>query len=59
LLEYWADAARDKPLFYWQIEAAETAIYLAEVARKYGDAWVENELRGANDRHNPACRASR
>jgi len=53
LLEYWTDAARDKPLFYCQIEAAETAIYLAEVARKYGDAWVENELRGANDSHNP------
>jgi len=53
LLEYWTDAARDKPLFFCQIEAAETAIYLGEVARKYGDAWIENELRAANDNHNP------
>jgi len=53
LLEYWTDAARDKPLFFCQIEAAETAIYLAEVARKYGDAWIENELRTATENHNP------
>jgi len=53
LLDYWTAGGRDKPLFFCQIEAAETAIYLAEVARKYGDAWVENELRAANDTANP------
>jgi len=27
------------------VEALETAIYLTEVAKKFGDAWIENELR--------------
>ena len=53
LLEYWTDAARDKPLFFCQIEAAETAIYLAEVARRYGDTWIEHALAAANEGHNP------
>ena len=44
---------RDKPLFFCQIEAVETAIYITEVARKYGDAWIENDLRTANDTSNP------
>ena len=39
LLAYWTRELRDKPLFFCQIEAAETAIYITEVARKYGDAW--------------------
>src|SRR6266851_5583440 len=49
LLGYWIDPDREKPLFFCQNEALETAIYLAEVARKYGDAWIENALRAAND----------
>ena len=53
LLEYWRDPERPKPLFFCQIEAVETAIYIAEVARKYGDAWIENDLRSANDTSNP------
>jgi type III restriction enzyme len=53
LLEYWTNPKRDKPLFFCQIEAVETAIYIAEVARKYGDAWIENHLREANDSANP------
>ena len=32
LLTYWQDPAREKPLFFCQIEALETAIFLAEVA---------------------------
>ena len=53
LLEYWNDPARDRKLFFCQIEALETIIYIAEVAKKYGDAWIENELREANDGSNP------
>ena len=53
LLRYWTDPRRDKPLFFCQIEAVETAIYIAEVAKKYGDAWIENDLRAANDAANP------
>ena len=53
LLAYWTREMRDKPLFFCQIEAAETAIYITEVARKYGDAWIENDLRTANGTSNP------
>ncbi|PYR74765.1 MAG: restriction endonuclease subunit R [Acidobacteria bacterium] len=53
LLSYWTDPTREKKLFFCQIEAVETAIYTAEVARKYGDAWIENDLRAANDTSNP------
>jgi type III restriction enzyme len=42
-----------KRLFFCQIEALETAIYITEVARKFGDAWIENGLRNANDTSNP------
>jgi len=52
LLEYWTNPAREKKLFFCQIEAVETAIYITEVARKYGDAWIENELREENDQYN-------
>ena len=44
LLEYWSNPERDKKLFFCQIEALETAIYITEVAGKYGDAWIENSL---------------
>ncbi|MBI4264881.1 MAG: DEAD/DEAH box helicase family protein [Acidobacteria bacterium] len=53
LLEYWTDPEREKKLFFCQIEAVETAIYVAEVARKYGDVWIDHDLRGANDTANP------
>jgi type III restriction enzyme len=53
LLEYWTNPERDRRLFFCQIEALETAIYLAEAATKYGDAWIENELRKANESANP------
>ena len=52
LLAYWLDRTREKKLFFCQIEALETAIYISEVARKY-DAWIENRLREANDTSNP------
>jgi len=53
LLHYWTNPHREKPLFFCQIEAVETAIYITEVAAKYGDAWIENDLRRANEDANP------
>lgn len=53
LIEYWTDPSREKKLFFCQIEALETAIYITEVAKKYGDAWIENTLRESNDGSNP------
>jgi len=53
LLKYWTDPSREKPLFFCQIEALETAIWITEVARRHGEAWIENELREANDMSNP------
>lgn len=53
LLEYWTDTEREKKFFFCQIEAIETAIYITEVADKYGDNWIRNELRHANEMANP------
>ncbi len=53
LIAYWTDPSREKKLFFCQNEALETAIYITEVARKYGDAWIENSVRDANDTSNP------
>ena len=53
LLAYWTDPNREKKLFFCQNEALETAIYITEVGKKYGDAWIENAIREANDTSNP------
>ena len=53
LIAYWTDPNREKKLFFCQTEALETAIYIAEVAKKYGDAWIENAIREGNDTSNP------
>ncbi len=53
LLDYWTDGAREKRLFFCQIEALETAIYITEVARKDNAGWIEEELRRYNDDSNP------
>ena len=53
LIAYWTDPNREKRLFFCQNEALETAIYITEVAKKYGDAWIENAIREANDTSNP------
>jgi len=50
LLEYWTKPERERKLFFCQIEALETAIYIAEVAK---NPWIENQLREANDQSNP------
>lgn len=48
LLEYWKRSDRERRLFFCQIEAVETAIYLTEVAKSYGDGWIEEDLKRAN-----------
>ena len=53
LIAYWTDPNREKKLFFCQNEALETAIYIVEVAKKYGDAWIENAIRDGNDASNP------
>jgi type III restriction enzyme len=53
LLEYWRRPERERKLFFCQIEALETVIYITEVAGKYGDAWIENELARVNADANP------
>jgi type III restriction enzyme len=53
LLGYWRRDERERKLFFCQIEALETAIYITEVANKYNDAWIENDLRRANEDANP------
>ena len=53
LLKYWKRPERERPLFFCQIEAVETAIFLTEVAGRYGEGWIESELRRANESANP------
>lgn len=53
LLAYWTNPEREKKLFFCQIEAMETAIYITEVASKFGDGWISDDLRRANDTSNP------
>jgi type III restriction enzyme len=53
LLDYWTNPQRDNKLFFCQIEALETAIYITEAAGKCGDTWIENAIRQANDSANP------
>ncbi len=53
LLEHWKSKDREPRLFFCQIEALETFIYLTEVAKKYGDTWIENMIREKNDMFNP------
>jgi len=48
LLGYWQRPGRDPRLYFCQIEAAETAIYLAEAADKQDGKWILQELRRAN-----------
>ncbi|MBE3064760.1 MAG: DEAD/DEAH box helicase family protein, partial [Spirochaetes bacterium] len=45
LLDYWTNPEREKKLFFCQLEAVETAIYLAEFAQADGAGWIESSLR--------------
>ena len=51
LLTSWRDPDRPRPLFFCQIEALETAIYLAEVAG-HRQPWIEARLREENEDKN-------
>jgi type III restriction enzyme len=53
LLQYWTRPERERRLFFCQIEALETLIYLTEVAKQQGDTWIENQLHAANADANP------
>lgn len=55
LLQYWTDPERERKLFFCQVEAVETAIYLCEVVNKqaHQDAWVLNSVREMADDANP------
>lgn len=53
LLDYWNTPEREKKLFFCQIEALETIIYITEVAVKQGDSWIENTIRQSNQEANP------
>ncbi len=51
LLEHWHAEDRFRPLFFCQIEALETLIFITEVAKqsKYGHDWIEKYLREKAD----------
>jgi type III restriction enzyme len=53
LLTYWNNPDRERKLFFCQIEALETIIYVTEVSKSYGDAWIQNDLKEANTLSNP------
>lgn len=53
LLSYWRDDTREKKLFFCQIEALETLIYINEVAEKTGESWIITELKKASTGANP------
>lgn len=53
LLYYWQDDSRQNKLFFCQIEAMETLIYINEVAEKSGETWIPNDLKKANEEANP------
>ena len=53
LLFYWNDETRENKLFFCQIEALETLMYVNEIAEKSGENWILNELKKANLDANP------
>jgi type III restriction enzyme len=54
LLAHWRDEDRERRLFFCQIEAVETAIYLTEAAEKSADTKALNVIREENARLNDA-----
>jgi type III restriction enzyme len=52
LLQHWADPTRENRVLFCQREAAETAIFLAEVAGRHGYADWRRRLDDANADHN-------
>jgi type III restriction enzyme len=52
LLQHWADEKRENRVLFCQREAAETAIFLAEVAGRHGYADWRRRIDDANAEHN-------
>ena len=52
LLAYWQSDDRQRRLFFCQIEAAETAVYLTEAAEKLGDTNATNQITLNNAHYN-------
>ncbi len=53
LIEYWTEPERERRLFFAQIEAVDTAIYLAESADKVGQNWIPDLLKAKAAAANP------
>lgn len=53
LLEYWQRPERERKLFFCQIEALETIIYLTELARNADSNYFANQLHDANHNATP------
>ncbi|MDY3558581.1 DEAD/DEAH box helicase family protein [Gemmata sp. JC673] len=49
LLRHWTAPQRERRLFFCQVEALETLIFVSEVAKntKYGHTWIEDHLKRA------------
>ncbi|MDR2352126.1 MAG: DEAD/DEAH box helicase family protein [Deltaproteobacteria bacterium] len=58
LFEYWTDEHREKKLFFCQIEALETAVYITEAAKRLGDGWIINYLVKINTQFNNGLQRS-
>ncbi len=54
LLEHWKRKERERPLFFCQLEAVETAIFLFEVADRLGQRRWRERLEEEQAAHNPA-----
>jgi type III restriction enzyme len=52
LLQHWADPSREDRVLFCQREAAETAIYLAEVAGRFGEPDFRRRVDEENRVHN-------
>ena len=52
LMQHWADPTREERVLFCQREAAETAIYLAEVAGRHGEPDFRTRVDPENDLHN-------
>ncbi|MGH7721966.1 MAG: BPTD_3080 family restriction endonuclease [Candidatus Dormibacteria bacterium] len=55
LIDHWRDPTRDRRLFFCQVEAAETAIYLVEVATRQSVGWL-GELQATNREYSDVLR---
>jgi len=56
LLLHWADPSREDRVLFCQREAAETAIFLAEVAGRHGEPDFRTRLEPYNADHNDGLR---